>query len=91
MFSIFIPSSGGQWAVQGMVTSQAAMAVGVTVERGLLALSVGDQMGNLTTPFWYVLIAGIARIDFRRFFGYGLLFAALWFVIGVAAFTWLPC
>ncbi len=91
VFSIFIPSSGGQWVVQGMVTSKAALAVGVTVERGLLALSVGDQMGNLTTPFWYVLIAGIARIDFRRFFGYGLLFAALWFVIGVAAFTWLPC
>jgi short-chain fatty acids transporter len=91
LVAIFVPSSGGQWAIQGFVTSKAALAAGVTVERGLLALSVGDQMGNLTTPFWYVVIAGIARLDFRRFFGFGLIFAALWFVIGVLAFTFLPC
>ena len=29
--------------------------------------------------------------NFRRFFGYGLIYAALWFVIGVFAFTFLPC
>jgi short subunit fatty acids transporter len=73
------------------VTSESAVAAGVSVERGLLALSVGDQLGNLTTPFWYVVIAGIARLDFRRFFGFGLIFAALWFVIGIIAFTFLPC
>ena len=89
--AVFVPSSGGQWAIQGFVTSTAAAAAGVSVERGLLALSVGDQLGNLITPFWYVVIAGIARVDFRRFFGYGLLFGALWFVLGVLAFTFLPC
>ena len=91
LVAIFVPSSGGQWAIQGFVTSKAAMAAGVSVERGLLALSVGDQMGNLTTPFWYVVTAGIARLDFRQFFGYGLVFAALWFFIGVFAYTFLPC
>ena len=91
LVSVFVPSSGGQWAIQGFVTSESALGAGVSVERGLLALSVGDQMGNLTTPFWYVVVAGIARMDFRRFFGYGLIFAALWFVIGVFAFTFLPC
>ncbi len=89
--SIFVPSSGGQWAIQGFVTSKAALAVGVTVERGMLALSVGDHMGNLTAPFWYMVIAGIARVNFREFFGYGLFFAAIWFVLGVAVFTFLPC
>jgi short-chain fatty acids transporter len=89
--AVFVPSSGGQWAIQGFVTSETAMAAGVSVERGLLALSVGDQLGNLITPFWYVVIAGIARLDFRRFFGYGLVFAALWFLIGVFSFTFLPC
>jgi short-chain fatty acids transporter len=91
LVAVFVPSSGGQWAIQGFVTSKAAEAAGVSVERGLLALSVGDQMGNLTTPFWYVVVAGIARLDFRRFFGYGLIFAALWFVVGVLTFTLLPC
>lgn len=91
VFAMFIPSSGGQWAIQGFVTAKAATEVGVSVQRGLLAMSVGDHMGNLASPFWYVVIAGIARVDFRSFFGYGLLFAALWFVIGALVFTFAPC
>jgi short-chain fatty acids transporter len=87
----FIPTSGGQWLVQGFVTVKSAELVGVSAQRGLLALSVGDHMGNLITPFWAVVGAGIARIDFRLFFGYRLLFAAIWFVMGVLAFTFLPC
>lgn len=89
--SFFVPSSGGQWAIQGLVTSKAAMAVGVTVQRGMLALSVGDHMGNLSTPFWAMIVAGIARVSFREFIGYGMIFAALWFVIGVIVFTFAPC
>jgi short-chain fatty acids transporter len=89
--AIFVPSSGGQWAIQGMVTSAAATEVGVSVQRGLLALSVGDHMGNLTSPFWYVIVAGIARVNFREFFGYGLIFALLWFVLGTLFFTFAPC
>jgi short-chain fatty acids transporter len=89
--AIFIPSSGGQWAIQGSVTIEAARLVGVSAQRGLLALSVGDHMGNLVTPFWAVVGAGIARVDFRLMFGYRLIFAALWFVMGVLAFTFLPC
>jgi short-chain fatty acids transporter len=91
VFALFIPSSGGQWAIQGFVTSKSAMAVGVSVQRGILAMSVGDHMGNLTSPFWYVVVAGIARVDFRSFFGYGLLFAVIWFVIGSVVFTFAPC
>jgi short-chain fatty acids transporter len=89
--AIFIPTSGGQWAVQGAVTTSLAESVGVTAQRGLLALSVGDHMGNLITPFWAVVGANIARVDFRLFFGYRLIFAAIWFAIGVLCFTFLPC
>ena len=89
--AIFVPSTGGQWVIQGYVTSVAAAAAGVTVQRGLLALSIGDHMGNLVSPFWYVVVAGIARVNFREFFGYGLIFGLLWFVLGVFIFTFLPC
>ena len=90
LFAFFIPSSGGQWTIQGFVTVKAAMAVGVEVPRAILALGLGDHMGNFLTPFWYVVVAGIARIDFRRFFGYGMVFAAIWFLIGIVVFTWAP-
>jgi short-chain fatty acids transporter len=88
--AIFIPSSGGQWVIQGFITATAADAVGVTAQRGLLAVGIGDQMGNFISPFWAVVSGGIARIDFRRFIGYSIVFSALWFVIGVIAFTFLP-
>ncbi|HMN47313.1 MAG TPA: TIGR00366 family protein [Povalibacter sp.] len=89
--SFFIPTSGGQWLIQGFVTVQAAESVGHSAQRGLLALSVGDHMGNLLTPFWAVVGASIARVDFRLMFGYRLIFAAIWFVMGTLAFTFLPC
>ncbi len=89
--AVFIPTSGGQWLIQGFVTVKAAEVVGLSAQRGLLALSVGDHMGNLISPFWAVVGAGIARVDFRLFFGYRLIFAVIWFALGVAAFTFLPC
>jgi short-chain fatty acids transporter len=91
LFASFIPSSGGQWTVQGFVTVKTALAVGVSAQRGILALGVGDHLGNLITPFWYVVIAGIARVDFRTFFGYGVIFGVIWFVIGAIVFTLAPC
>jgi short-chain fatty acids transporter len=91
LFACFIPSSGGQWTVQGFVTVKTALAVGVSAQRGILALGVGDHVGNFITPFWYVVIAGIARVDFRSFFGYGVVFGVIWFVIGVVVFTFAPC
>ena len=90
LVSVFVPSSGGQWVIQGFITAKTAAAVGVTAQRGLLALSVGDHMGNLLSPFWVVIAAGVARIDFRQFIGYNVVYAALWFVLGVLCFTFLP-
>jgi short-chain fatty acids transporter len=87
IIAIFVPSSGGQWIIQGFVTVSAANAVGATPQQGLLALGVGDQMGNLLAPFWVVVAAGIARIDFREIFGHLVVFAVLWFVVGVSIFT----
>jgi short-chain fatty acids transporter len=91
IIAIFVPSSGGQWVIQGFITSKAAETIGVSFQRGMLSLGVGDQMGNLCSPFWYVIVAGIARVDFRKFFGYGMIFAAIWFILGVLVFTFLPC
>jgi short-chain fatty acids transporter len=89
--SLFVPSSGGQWVIQGFVTARAALAVGVSAQRGLLSLGVGDHMGNLMAPFWYQIVGGIARVNFREFYGYGLVFSALWFALGILVFTFLPC
>lgn len=88
--ALFVPSSGGQWIVQGFVTTEAAAGVGASPALGLLALGVGDQAGNLLAPFWMIVVAGIARVDFRTFFGYSLVYAGLWFAMGVTIFTLVP-
>ncbi len=90
LVSLFVPSSGGQWIIQGFVTSESASALGISAQHGLLALGVGDEIGNLVSPFWIVIAASIARIDFRALFGYCLIFAAIWFTIGVGVFTFVP-
>lgn len=90
VIALFVPSSGGQWVIQGYVTAAAATEVGVSIQQAIMALSVGDQMGNLLTPFWVAVGAGIARIDFRRFIGYLFVYAAIWFVLGVLIFTLFP-
>ncbi len=87
IIAIFVPSSGGQWVIQGFVTVAAAENVGASPQLGMLALGIGDQMGNLLAPFWVVVVAGIARIDFREIFGHVLTYALLWFAIGVGCFT----
>src|SRR5207302_7461170 len=74
LFACFIPSSGGQWTVQGFVTVKTAIAVGVSAQRGILAPGVGDHVADLNTPFWYVVIAGIAFMTFRRLFVYAVSF-----------------
>lgn len=88
--SVFVPSSGGQWVIQGFVTTKASVAVGVTAQRGLLALSVGDHVGNLISPFWAVIAAGIARMDFRAYIGYNYIWVVLWVGLGIVCFTFLP-
>jgi short-chain fatty acids transporter len=90
LMAIFVPSSGGQWVIQGFITAKTAQTVGVTAQRGLLALGIGDHMGNLLSPFWAVIAAAIARVDYRQYIGYNLVFAAIWFTFGVICFTFLP-
>ncbi len=87
--SVFVPSSGGQWVIQGFITSKASAVVGVTAQRGLLALSIGDHVGNLISPFWAVIGAGIAKVDFRCYIGYNYLYVLLWVGIGTLCFTFL--
>jgi transcription antitermination factor NusG len=77
-----LPCSPHPYLVEGMR---------VRIKRGLLAMSIGDHMGNLIAPFWYMVIANVARVNFREFIGYGMIFAALWFTIGVLVFTFAPC
>lgn len=70
LVNIFIPSGGGQWAVQGPVMVEAAQVIGVDVARIALAVAWGEAWTNMIQPFWALpapAIAGLRAADIMGF------------------------
>jgi short-chain fatty acids transporter len=88
VISLFIPSGGGHWVVQGPVMVPAAESLGV--DQGLTAMAVawGEGTANMIQPFWALPILGIVGLGIRDIMGYGVLTLTLSFVI-YGAFTFI--
>src|SRR5919199_5911208 len=86
VISLFIPSGGGHWVVQGPVMVPAAESLGV--DQGLVAMAVawGEGTANMIQPFWALPILGIVGLGIRDIMGYGVLTLTLSFVV-YGAFT----
>ena len=69
----FVPSGGGQWAVQGPVIAEAAKSLGVDLPRAIMALSYGDQLTNMLQPFWALPLLGITRLSAKDILPYSLI------------------
>ena len=68
--NFFVPSGGGQWAVQGQVMMEAANSLGVPAEKAIMAFSYGDAWTNMLQPFWALPLLGIMDLDARDIIGY---------------------
>lgn len=75
LVNIFIPSGGGQWAIQGPIMMEAAAALGADVPRTVMALAWGDSWTNQIQPFWALPALAIAGLDIRDIMGYCFSFA----------------
>ncbi|MDH5475871.1 MAG: TIGR00366 family protein, partial [Cyclobacteriaceae bacterium] len=81
--NIFVPSGGGQWAIQGPIITVAAQALHVPINKSILALSYGDQLTNMLQPFWALPLLGITKLKAKDILPYSLLIMLL----GGAIFT----
>jgi short-chain fatty acids transporter len=83
--NIFVPSGGGQWAVQGPIVMPAAEALGVAPARAAMAIAFGDAWTNMIQPFWALPLLAIAGLGIRDIMGYCIV-ALLWsgVVIGLS-------
>jgi short-chain fatty acids transporter len=89
LINIFVPSGGGQWAVQGPIVSQAAIGLGVPVEWVIMALAYGDGLTNMLQPFWALPLLGITGLQARDILPYTLFLLLLGFVVyGVFLVFW---
>jgi short-chain fatty acids transporter len=77
VLNLFVPSGGGQWALQGPIMMEAAQRVGADLPRTAMAVSFGDQWTNLIQPLAIVPVLTIAGIHLREIMGY-CFFALFW-------------
>ena len=70
LVNMFIPSGGGQWAVQGPVMIEAAQNLKVEPYVIVLGVAYGDQWTNMIQPFWTIPLLAIAGLHMRQIMGY---------------------
>lgn len=70
IITLFVPSGGGHWVVQGPFMIPAAVKLGVAPSVTAMAVAYGEQTGNMLQPFWALPILAIARMGIRDIMGY---------------------
>ena len=73
LVNFFVPSGGGQWAVQAPIVMPAGKEIGVSVAKSALAISWGDAWTNMIQPFWALPALGIAGLGAKDIMGYCLI------------------
>ena len=68
--NIFVPSGGGQFAVQAPIFLDAASRLGVEPGVVVMGIAYGDQWTNLIQPFWALPLLAIANLRVRDVMGY---------------------
>ncbi len=86
LINLFVPSGGGQWAVQGPIALEAARQLGVEPGRMVMSVAYGDQLTNMLQPFWALPLLAITGAKAREIVGYTAVVMAaggLWMAAGI--------
>jgi short-chain fatty acids transporter len=83
VITLFVPSGGGHWAVQGPFAIPAAQNLHASLAGTTLAVAMGESVANMLQPFFALPILAIAGIPMRRMMG----FMVITFLISFAAFA----
>ena len=70
LINMFIPSGGGQFAVQAPIFMDAALQLGVNPSVVIMGIAYGDQWTNMIQPFWTLPLLAIAGLSVRDILGY---------------------
>ncbi|TDQ33191.1 short-chain fatty acid transporter [Zeaxanthinibacter enoshimensis] len=81
LVNVFVPSGGGQWAVQGPLVIESALQLGVPLPKALMALAYGDQVTNMLQPFWALPLLAITKLKASEILPYTLMFMLVGSVI----------
>ncbi|MBV8809533.1 MAG: short-chain fatty acid transporter, partial [Acidobacteriaceae bacterium] len=70
IISLFVPSGGGHWAVQGPFVVPAATHLHASQAASSMGVAMGEEVANMIQPFWALPIIAIAGIGIRRVMGF---------------------
>ena len=85
--NFFVPSGGGQWAVQGPIMMPAGLDIGVKPAITGMAIAWGDQWTNMIQPFWALPALGAAGLGAKDIMGYCVLALLVMGVVACAGFV----
>jgi short-chain fatty acids transporter len=89
LISLFVPSGGGHWAVQGPIAVGSALAIGQhsPAYLGLISMSVavGEGVANMIQPFWLLPVLAIAKLNVRQVMGFTVIAFLIGFAVSSAA------
>lgn len=68
--NVFVPSGGGQWAVQAPIMFPAGAQLGVDPAITGMAIAWGDAWTNLIQPFWAIPALAIAKLNAKDIMGF---------------------
>jgi len=75
--NIFVPSGGGQWAIQGPIIIETSQQLGISLSKNIMALAYGDQLTNMLQPFWALPLLGITGLKAKEILPYTILLMIL--------------
>ncbi|NNJ54886.1 MAG: short-chain fatty acid transporter [Bacteroidia bacterium] len=79
--NVFVPSGGGQWAIQGPIILEAATNLNVPLNKIILSMAYGDQLTNMLQPFWALPLLSITGLKARDILPYTLILLAVGLII----------
>ncbi|HSP48123.1 MAG TPA: TIGR00366 family protein, partial [Clostridiaceae bacterium] len=88
--NFFVPSGGGQWAVQAPIMMPAGAALGIAPNITAMTIAWGDSWTNMIQPFWALPALGIAGLSARDIMGYCVITLLLGGVIICGVFFLFP-
>ncbi|MEM7139357.1 MAG: TIGR00366 family protein [Myxococcota bacterium] len=88
LVNFFVPSGGGQWALQSDVLLTTAEALQQSPGLTVMSFAYGDEWTNLLQPFWALPLLAITGLKARQIAGYTAVLAIA-MGIYVATVLWL--
>ena len=82
IITLFVPSGGGHWAVQGPFVLPAAKELHASMAGTTMGVAMGESVANMLQPFFALPILAIAGIGMRRMMGY----MVITFLVALLAF-----